>query len=141
MTESGIYCLFFLLQRTTISEVITNCLLFEQILDDGYLENVKIRCLIPEPFLPENQVQTNAWKMCNLYLRIFCQTDLYADHIGWMSLSFYPHMLFTITHRILDCFINIKWKKSIFYSALNTEPRRFLLPRVHNFENICPNLP
>lgn len=91
--------------------------------------NVKIRCLFPEPFLPKNQVQTNTGKMCNLYLRIFCQKDFHADHMahmGWMPLSFYPHMLFTITYRILDCFINIKWKKSIFYSALNIESKIFI---------------
>lgn len=36
MAESGIYSLpfFFLLQRVKISEVIMNCLLFQQILDD-----------------------------------------------------------------------------------------------------------
>lgn len=58
--------------------------------------------------------------MCNLYLRIFCQKDFHADnmaHMGWMPLSFYPHMLFTITYRILDCFINIKWKKYILFSS------------------------
>lgn len=110
MAESGIYCLFFLLQRATTSEVIMHCLLFEQILDGGYLENVKIRYLIPKTFLSENQVQTNAWKICNPYLRMFCQKDIHADDVEWMPLYFYPHMLSTITHRILDCFVNNKWK-------------------------------
>lgn len=54
MAHSGIHCLSFLLQRATISEVIMNSLLFEQVLDGGYLENVKIRCFNPETFLPEN---------------------------------------------------------------------------------------
>ena len=91
----------------------------------GYLENARIRYLFQKfPYLktkhkqiPEKHV-IHTWE--NLAKRIFRQKD---------AISFCPHMLSTVTYKILEYFfINIKWKKNTILFDSKYWPRRFLLP-------------
>lgn len=87
-----------------------------------YLENARIRYLFQNfPYLKRKHKQIPekyTWEY--LAKRIFRQKD---------AISFCPHMLSTVTYKILEYFfINIKWKKNIILFGSKYWPKRFLLP-------------